>query len=129
MKKRRKLIISIMCFVFAFAAGVLAQTVAGENKVVYADAFISVEYKDTYVIGETLVVQSAEFDYQEKKYPANVLVCFPNGNAYRYDELVLTQAGEYKIAFFLRNTMGQYANLSNEVTRVNGYNILYTFKI
>jgi hypothetical protein len=39
------------------------------------------------------------------------------------------KAGEYRIAFFLRNTMGQYANLSNKVNRLNGYNILYAFKI
>lgn len=39
------------------------------------------------------------------------------------------KSGEYKVAFFLRNKMGQYANLSNKVTRLNGYNILYTFEI
>ena len=37
--------------------------------------------------------------------------------------------GEYKIAFFLRNTMGVYANISNKCDNINGYNILYNFSI
>ena len=36
-----------------------------------------------------------------------------------------TEKGSYKLAFYLRNTMGQYANLSNKVEHINGYNILY----
>lgn len=37
--------------------------------------------------------------------------------------------GEYKLAFFLRNTMGVYANLSNSLENLNGYNILHTFEL
>lgn len=40
-----------------------------------------------------------------------------------------TQKGEYSIAFFLRNTMGVYANLSNQCENLNGYNLLYTFAV
>lgn len=40
-----------------------------------------------------------------------------------------TEKGSYKLAFFLRNTMGQYANLSNDIERVNGFNILSSFEI
>lgn len=40
-----------------------------------------------------------------------------------------TSKGEYKLAFFLRNTMGVYAQLSNECENINGYNILHTFTV
>ena len=99
MRKTRNFLISIMSIVFFAAVGFLGLTISNENKAVNADVFISVEYKDTYVIGETVAIQSAEFDYQGKKYPANVLVRFPNGNSYRYDEFVLTEAGEYSIEY------------------------------
>lgn len=39
------------------------------------------------------------------------------------------KAGEYKIAFYLRNTMGTYARLSNKLDTTNGYNILYTLQV
>ena len=40
-----------------------------------------------------------------------------------------TEKGEYKLAFYLRNTMGVYANLSNTVENISGYNVLCTFEV
>lgn len=37
--------------------------------------------------------------------------------------------GNYRLAFYLKNTMGQFARLANELDYVNGYNILYSFTI
>ena len=99
MKKIRNLAISIMSFVFIITVGLLVITTFHGNKVTHAKASIAVEYKEVYAIGETVVIQPVQFDYQGKKYPASVLVRFPNGNSYRYDELVLTQAGEYTIEY------------------------------
>lgn len=39
------------------------------------------------------------------------------------------ESGTYKLAFYLRNTMKQYANLSNTCDNVNGYNILSEFTV
>lgn len=39
------------------------------------------------------------------------------------------QTGTYKLAFFMRNAMGQYARLDNTVPYENGYNILHMFTI
>lgn len=41
----------------------------------------------------------------------------------------VSEKGTYYVAFYLRNTMGIYAALSNKVERLNGYNILYTFEV
>lgn len=38
-------------------------------------------------------------------------------------------AGVYKVAFFLRNTLGQTARLDNTIEYSNGYNILHMFTI
>lgn len=40
-----------------------------------------------------------------------------------------TESGSYRLAFYLRNTMGQYAKLSNTVEILKGYNILCSFEI
>lgn len=39
------------------------------------------------------------------------------------------EKGKYKLAFYLRNTMGTYAGIANRVDFVNGYNILSEFEI
>ena len=98
MIKLKNLAISIMSFVFIVAVG-LAITVLNENKVVHAVASISVEYKENYSIGESVTIQSAEFDYQGKKYQANVLVRFPNGSTYKYAELLLEEPGNYYVEY------------------------------
>lgn len=40
-----------------------------------------------------------------------------------------SQAGRYKLAFYLRNTGNQYARLSNRLTVENGYHILHEFDV
>lgn len=40
-----------------------------------------------------------------------------------------SESGTYKIAFFLRNTLGQTARLDNTIEYSNGYNILHMFTI
>ena len=40
-----------------------------------------------------------------------------------------TEKGTYRLAFYLRNTMQDYANLSNTCENVNGYNVLCSFEI
>lgn len=40
-----------------------------------------------------------------------------------------SEAGTYKIAFFLRNKLGENARLDNLVEFSNGYNILHTFSV
>lgn len=39
------------------------------------------------------------------------------------------QSGEYRLAFYLRNSAGQYARLANEVEVEGGYHILYAFSL
>ncbi len=99
MRKMKKLAISIMSCVFAMSVGLLAWMGFDASKINSAKASISVEYKEIYSIGETVVVQPADFDYQGKKYPANVVVRFPNGNSYRYSQFLLSDAGEYTIEY------------------------------
>lgn len=42
---------------------------------------------------------------------------------------VVSNEGQYYIAFYLKNTMGTYAALSNDMPYKNGYNILYSFEM
>lgn len=99
MRKFKKLAISIMSCVFAMSVGLLAWMGFDASKIKNAGASISVEYKDVYTAGETVVIQPAEFDYQGKKYGANAVVRFPNGNTYIFDQLVLTELGDYTIEY------------------------------
>ncbi|MBO7218112.1 MAG: DUF4832 domain-containing protein, partial [Clostridia bacterium] len=41
----------------------------------------------------------------------------------------ITKKGTYKLAFYLKNTMGTFARLSNKIDTANGYNILTTFTV
>ena len=41
----------------------------------------------------------------------------------------IKKKGTYKVAFYLRNTMGTYARISNKLDIENGYNVLYTFQV
>ena len=99
MSKMRKIAISITGFVFMLVVGLLAIVLSGSNKVAYAETLTSVSYKETYELGEVVDIQSAEFDYKGKTYPANVSVRFPDGNSYKYETLVLTKAGKYYVNY------------------------------
>ena len=99
MRKTRKLAISIMSFVFVIAVGLLGVIAFNSNKVFYADALTFVNYKETYTLGETVTIQSAEFEYKGKTYKANAVVRFPNGDSYKYDELVLEKPGNYYVDY------------------------------
>lgn len=37
--------------------------------------------------------------------------------------------GQYKLAFYLKNSLGQFARVSVQTDMVNGYHILHTFDI
>ena len=41
----------------------------------------------------------------------------------------IKKKGTYRVAFYLRNTMGTYARISNKLDIENGYNVLYTFQV
>lgn len=40
-----------------------------------------------------------------------------------------SQAGEYQLAFYLRNSAGTGARMNNDLTYANGYTTFYTFTI
>lgn len=98
MRKMKKIAISIMSCALV-AMGSLAIILSDPNKVVNAETSISVAYEETYELGETVAIQAAEFDHNGKKYQANASVRFPNGDTYKYDQLVLTEAGKYYVYY------------------------------
>ena len=45
------------------------------------------------------------------------------------DLILPAQAGEYQLAFYLKNSAGTGARLNNDLTYNNGYSVFYTFTI
>lgn len=60
------------------------------------------------------------YDYQDTHVPTHTLKC---------GLTVPKAAGNYKIAFYLKNTMGDCARLGNQIDYISGYNILHEFSI
>ena len=59
----------------------------------------SAELKTSFVAGEELEVPKGEFVYEGKKYAADAVVYFPDGNAYLDDYVTLDETGVYKIEY------------------------------
>ncbi|MDY4187233.1 MAG: hypothetical protein SOX77_05250 [Candidatus Borkfalkiaceae bacterium] len=57
------------------------------------------EVKTSFIMGEELKVPQGKFVYGGKKYAADAVVRFPDGNAYLDDYVKLTQTGVYEIEY------------------------------
>ena len=82
--------------------------------------------KDGKVISETVAGEPSKWYNRDPDKPFSIEVLT---HALSAELDAPTEKGEYRLAFFLRNTMGVYANLSNKCENVNGYNIIHTFTV
>lgn len=85
----------------------------------------AVEYKDSYLLGETLNMQSAQINVGGTAYEATALVRFPSGKLMEKSAITLSESGKYTIIYKAETPNGQVSkelnfNINNETFVVDG---------
>ncbi|MBQ8658519.1 MAG: hypothetical protein IJ506_05230 [Clostridia bacterium] len=59
----------------------------------------AVDYRQTYVLGETVEIADATITYGGTEYPATANVIFPSGTVYSLDSVTLSESGVYTVEY------------------------------